>query len=333
MAKKMMTDYLQAGNLKAVVAKKLGVVLDVVVHQSVDSTNSWCLRQSKLGKELPFACFAEQQTAGRGRRGKQWLMSSHNNIAMSLTWPFDLSAQSFMSRDGRYSARSQEGGAMNLLPLSIALAIVETLENLGLKQVQVKWPNDVYVQGKKIAGILIETQAIRHGQVSESVTDEKSTNGKPGNNKSGSDKPTNDKQLAVVIGLGLNYQMLKSNQIRSDQMKALVLTDICQQIQSQKIAVKPTRSSVASALLCNVITVCHNFSLVSAENLEKFRDSYDFCKQKEVKIILDNNEVLTGVAQGVNGNAELLVLVAGELRVFNCADVSVRADMSRDGRP
>jgi BirA family biotin operon repressor/biotin-[acetyl-CoA-carboxylase] ligase len=240
-----------------------------------------------------------------------------------------------MSRDGRYSAKSQEGGAMNLLPLSIALAIVETLENLGLKQVQVKWPNDVYVQGKKIAGILIETQAIRRGQVSESVTDEKSTNGKPGNGKSGSDKPANDKQLAVVIGLGLNYQMLKSNhksdQTRPDQMKTLVLTDICQQIQSQKIAVKPTRSSVASALLCNVITVCHNFSQVSAKNLEKFRDSYDFCKQKEVKIILDNNEVLTGVAQGVNGNAELLVLVAGELRVFNSADVSVRADMSRDG--
>jgi len=319
------------------------VTLDVVVHKSVDSTNSWCLRQSKSGKGLPFACFAEQQTSGRGRRGKRWLMSAHSNIAMSLAWPFVLSTQS-----------------LNFLPLSMALAIVDTLEGIGLKQVQVKWPNDVYVQGKKIAGILIETQtvisrdgvyaencleqfqrmsmdgrpcsrygarnqeggAIKNEQVIESVTDEKSTNGK---------------QLAVVIGLGLNYQMIESDRIsdqtQSGKMQSLVLTDICQQIESQNITVRPTRNSVASALLCNVITACQNFSQVPGESLEKFRASYDFCKQKEVKIILDNNEVLTGVAQGVNDNAELLVLVAGELRVFNSADVSVRTDMSRDGRP
>jgi len=367
-----MADYLQASSLKAMVAEKLDVFLDVVVHKSVDSTNSWCLRQSKSGKVLPFACFAEQQTSGRGRRGKQWHMLAYNNIAMSLAWPFVLSKQS-----------------LNLLPLSIALAIVETLEDIGLKQVQVKWPNDVYVRGEKIAGILIETQAvmsrkdgisqramdggaiisrdgvyaencleqfqrisrdgryfarsrdggaIKHGQVSESVADEKSTNGKLGNDEHSSEKPSSDKHWAVVIGLGLNYQMLKSNhmsdQTRSDQIQEnelLVLTDICQQLESQKIAAKPTRNSVAAALLCNVITACRNFSQVSTENLEKFRASYDFCKQKEVKIILDNNEVLTGVAQGVNENAELLVLVAGELRVFNSADVSVRADMSRDG--
>ena len=66
--------------------------------------------------------------------------------------------------------------------------------------------------------------------------------------------------------------------------------------------------------------------LCVSKNLEKFRASYDFCKQKKVEIILDNKEVLSGIAQGVNDNAELLVLVDGELRVFNSADVSVRAD-------
>jgi BirA family biotin operon repressor/biotin-[acetyl-CoA-carboxylase] ligase len=286
-----MTNYLQADSLKAAVAEKLDVALNVVVHKSIDSTNSWCLQQSKSGKTLPFACFAEEQTAGRGRRGKHWFMSAHSNIAMSLTWPFVLSKQS-----------------LHLLPLSIALAIVETLENFGIKHVQIKWPNDVYVQGEKIAGILIETQAIKDGQVNEQA------------NKSSSD----GKHVAVVIGLGLNYQMLMDGQTRIDEF--LVLTDICEQLKSQKISTKPERNNVASVLLQNVIAACQDFRHMSRKNLEKFRASYDFCKQKNVEIILDNKEVLSGVAQGVNDNAELLVLVDGELRVFNSADVSVRAD-------
>ena len=283
-----MADYLQADRLKAKVDDKSEVFMDVVVHESIDSTNNWSLQQCKLGKTLPFVCFAEEQTSGRGRRGKQWLMSARSGIAMSLTWPFVLSQQ-----------------PLHLLPLSIALAIVETLENLGLKQVQIKWPNDVYVQGKKIAGILIETQPIKDGQVNGRVNE----------------SITDGKHVAVVIGLGLNYQMLMH-----EQTKTLVLTDICEQIKLQKIAAKPERNRVAAALLHNVITVCQNFRQTSSKNLEKFCDSYDFCKQKKVEIILDNKEVLSGIAQGVNDNAELLVLVKGELRVFNSADVSVRAD-------
>ena len=298
-----MTDYLQAESLHAAVAKKLDVALDVVVHESIDSTNSWSLQQCKSGKVLPFACFAEEQTSGRGRRGKRWFMSAHSNIAMSLTWPFVVSEQ-----------------PLHLLSLSIALAVVETLENLGIKHVQIKWPNDVYVQGKKIAGILIETQPIKHDQVKQSAS--------------------NGKYVAVVVGLGLNYEMLMSDQIQlNPELKPelnqtceiselLILTDICEQIKSHKITAKPERNLVASALLRNVISACQNLRQVSRINLEKFRVSYDFCKQKKVDIILENKEVLSGVAQGVNDSAELLVQVEGELRVFNSADISVRAEKS-----
>ena len=283
----MTAEYLQADILKTKVADKNEIIMDVVVHELIDSTNNWSLLQCKSGKTLPFACFAEEQSSGRGRRGKRWLMSAHNNIAMSLTWPFVLSKQ-----------------PLHLLPLSIALATVKTLENLGLKHVQIKWPNDVYVQGKKIAGILIETQPIKSGQVGESVI--------------------SGKHVAVVIGLGLNYEVLTCDQKKMDEL--LVLTDISRQIESQKVTLKPDRNSVASALLQNVISVCQDFRQTSRKNLEKFRASYDFCKQKKVEIILDNKEVLSGVAQGVNDNAELLVLVEGDLRVFNSADVSVHAD-------
>ncbi len=268
------------------VAEKFGMALDVTVHQSIASTNSWCLQQSKSGKNLPFACFAEAQTSGRGRRGKRWLMSPNSNIAMSLTWPFVLSQQS-----------------LHLLSLSVALVIVETLESLGLKHVQIKWPNDVYVQGKKIAGVLIETQPIKVEQVGSKI---------------------DAKYVAVVIGLGLNYEMLMSAQIMNHEQVSF--TDICEQVSLQKVVIKPERNAIAATLLCNVVAMCQGYKRASAESLKQFRASYDFCKQKKVEIILDNAEALSGVAQGVNDDAELLVLIDGEQRAFNSAEISVRAD-------
>ncbi len=280
-------DALWADSLTALVAEKLGVKFDVVVHQSIASTNSWCLQQSKSGKGLPFACFAEMQTSGRGRRGKQWFMSPNSNVAMSLVWPFVLSERS-----------------LHLLPMSVALAIVATLEDLGLKHVQIKWPNDIYVQGKKIAGVLIETQPIKVEQVVN--------------------KNVDAKYVAVVIGLGLNYRMLMPEQTVSGAK--ISYTDICEQVSLQKVALMPERHDIAAALLCNVIALCQDYERVSRVSLKKFRVSYDYCKQKKVEIILDNDEVLSGVAQGVNDDAELLVLIEGEQRVFNSAEISVRAD-------
>lgn len=282
----MVSGYLQVDSLKAVVARQCDVELDVSVHHSIDSTNSWCLQQSRLGRLLPFACFAEEQTSGRGRRGKQWFMSPRSNIAMSLAWPFSLSYP-----------------PLHLLPLSIALAITETLESLGMKHVQIKWPNDVYVQGKKIAGVLIETQPVKSEQVNNYVVE--------------------GRAVAAVIGLGLNFDMRKCRQAKNDE--SLVFTDICEQVQSQGIEMEPERNVVASSLLCNVVSACQSFDQVPEEGLKKFRASYDYCRHKAVKVTQDNGEILIGEARGVNDSAELLVLIDGELRAFNSAEVSVRA--------
>lgn len=292
MAKDLLADTVSANIAKEPV---VDVDIDVVILESVDSTNSWCLRQCEAGKALPFICFAQEQTSGRGRRGKQWIMEAHSNIAMSVAWPFAISNQS-----------------LQLLPLSVALAIAETLESLNLKQVQIKWPNDVYVQGVKIAGILIETQPVKNRQ-ENNKTPEISIN-------------NNEKQLAVVIGVGLNYDMSMLDQVALNKLsdKVPALTDICEQVKSQAIAVLPERDNVARLLQKNIVAACQAYSTSLKENLNKFRTRYDYCKDKNVEIILDNKEVLSGVAQGVSDSAELLVLVEGEHRVFNSAEVSVK---------
>ena len=275
-----MAKDLQAAALKAVVAEECSSDIDVVVHESIDSTNSWCLQQSRAGKSLPFACFAEEQTQGRGRRGKDWLMSRCSNIAMSVAWPFVVSYQQ-----------------MQLLPLSIALAIVDTLESFGIEHVQIKWPNDVYVRDKKIAGILIETQPVK-GKLEE------------------------EKHVAVVVGVGLNYDM---SMLDKKMQQTLILTDINSEAESQSLEIKPERTKVASTLLQNIVVVCQNYQQASKYSLEKFRAQYDYCKEKNVEVILDNDDVLSGLAQGVNDNAELLVLIDGQQRAFNSAEVSVKA--------
>jgi len=280
-------NQLQAVLLKAAAAEAGACNMDVVVHESIDSTSSWSLQQCRLGKVLPFACFADEQTTGRGRRGKQWLMSPGSNIAMSLTWPFAMSYEQ-----------------LYLLPLSVGIAIVETLEGLGLRQVEIKWPNDVYVDGKKIAGILIETQSIMQKQVIAEIV--------------GVDC------LAVTIGIGLNYDM---SALRHDAaMEMPEFTDICNQFELQSVDFKADRNFVALTLLQRVINVCQNFQQNSAQYLDKFRRYYDFCKDKSIEITLDDGRVLSGVAQGVGDNAELQVLIAGRQHVFNSAMVSVKTD-------
>lgn len=277
MAERVVKKQLQAGILKAGVANKGHVGMSVVVHQSIDSTNSWSLQQCKVGKRLPFACFAEEQTQGRGRRGKYWHMTPYSNVAMSIVWPFALAHQS-----------------LHLLPLCVALAIVETLESFNLRQVQIKWPNDVYVRGKKIAGILIETQPLKNG-------------------------PKAERHVAAVIGVGVNYDM---SALHNSELPAF--TDIVDEVEMQATGYKPDRTVVASTLLKCIVDVCQNFQENSQQYLEKYRTQYDYCKAKDVEIILDNREVLSGIAQGVNEQAELVVMIDGEKRVFNSAEVSVR---------
>lgn len=298
----MVVKGLKAAYLQAAVAEANHLEMDVVVHESIESTNTWALQQCKAGGKIPFACFAEQQTLGRGRRGKHWLMLPGCNVAMSLAWVFEVSFQQ-----------------IQLLPLSIALAIVKTLESLGLENVQIKWPNDVYVNGKKIAGVLIETQAIKVAPADE--------------------KNEKCRAMAVVIGVGLNYDMSSvsalsgvgelSDQL-SDELKTLPdLTDICDEFEQQRKVGRPDRQLVAAALLQNMANVCQDFSQEAVHYLEAFRVRYDFCKNKGVEIILDNNERLEGVALGVNDNAELEVLIGGEKHVFNSAHVSVKAEVNK----
>lgn len=111
----------------------------VLVFDSIDSTNAEALRAIERGQAAPFLVLAERQTAGRGRRGRKWVSPFAENIYYSLVLRI-------------------EGGMRQLegLSLVVGLAVMQALRGLGVSSAGLKWPNDVLVGQKKIAGILLE---------------------------------------------------------------------------------------------------------------------------------------------------------------------------------
>ena len=107
---------------------------------SVDSTNIELMRAvGSVAEPGIKVCLAEQQSAGKGRRGRQWASPYAQNIYLSVALPFSEGAQKL------------EG-----LSLLVGLVLVETLEDSGFSGCALKWPNDVLLDGRKLAGILVE---------------------------------------------------------------------------------------------------------------------------------------------------------------------------------
>ncbi len=114
------------------------LISDIDVRGVIDSTSSIAMEKAVQGKK-GYICTAEQQTAGRGRRGRAWASPYASNLYFSVVWEFG-------------------GGAASLegLSLAVGVAVVDALEKSGLSGAQLKWPNDVLYQGRKLAGVLLE---------------------------------------------------------------------------------------------------------------------------------------------------------------------------------
>ncbi|MFZ7230696.1 bifunctional biotin--[acetyl-CoA-carboxylase] ligase/biotin operon repressor BirA [Avibacterium avium] len=108
-----------------------------VVKPVIHSTNQYLLEQIDQLKQGDL-CLAEYQFAGRGRRGRQWLSPFAGQVIMSLYWTLDRQI-------------NLEG-----LSLVVGMAIADTLRKAGAWGVKLKWPNDVLLNGRKLAGILVE---------------------------------------------------------------------------------------------------------------------------------------------------------------------------------
>jgi BirA family biotin operon repressor/biotin-[acetyl-CoA-carboxylase] ligase len=111
----------------------------IYAFDSVDSTNNCAKAVAGIGAAEGTVIISEQQTAGRGRLGRQWQAEPNQNLMFSLVLRPKISPET-----------------LNLLPLYVAVAVSEAIERTTGLNVECKWPNDILYQGKKLAGILIE---------------------------------------------------------------------------------------------------------------------------------------------------------------------------------
>lgn len=108
------------------------------IFDIIDSTNTYLLTHANVGPS-GWACFAEQQTHGRGRLGRKWVSPHGTNIYCSLLWRFP---------------KEQD---LSGLSLAVAVMILQALHNYGITAgIQLKWPNDILFANRKLAGILLE---------------------------------------------------------------------------------------------------------------------------------------------------------------------------------
>jgi BirA family biotin operon repressor/biotin-[acetyl-CoA-carboxylase] ligase len=116
-------------------------MFELEVVDSVASTNSLLLQKAALGAPHGSCVVTEMQTAGRGRRGREWHANLGGSLTFSLLWRFN-----------------QGAGFLSGLSLAVGVALMRALEQSGVAGAGLKWPNDVLYRHHKLAGILIELQ-------------------------------------------------------------------------------------------------------------------------------------------------------------------------------
>jgi BirA family biotin operon repressor/biotin-[acetyl-CoA-carboxylase] ligase len=126
-------------------AEAAGLLDYLTVLQETDSTND---AVSRLPENLQHAhaVFADRQSRGKGRRERSWHSPAGGNLYLSLGWRFDSGA-----------------APLATLPLMVAVCICRALDRLGFEGAGVKWPNDILVEGRKLAGVLVELQSVGSG--------------------------------------------------------------------------------------------------------------------------------------------------------------------------
>lgn len=230
----------------------------------LESTNTEALNQAKRGADEGLCIIARRQTAGRGRHGRVWISEKDAGLYFSLVLRPKIQMR-FLS----------------LITLMTAVAVYETLKTFDLKP-DIKWANDVHINGKKISGILAETCETPIG-------------------------------LAVVVGIGIN---LKSSNFPPE------IADIATSIETEtnKIADTEILLEKLTDNLNEFYKVLNSNS--GAEKIRRAwaaRSSY--FNGKRIKAALEN-ETIFGTTRGIEENGALRVeLETGEIRVIHAGDV------------
>lgn len=232
----------------------------------IDSTNQYLLErvnESEKGR----VCVAEYQASGRGRRGRQWVSPFGSNLYLSMYWRLDAGMAAAMG-----------------LSLVIGIAAVEALEEMGIPGVKLKWPNDLYYQDKKLAGILVEMSGQAGGAAN------------------------------LVIGMGLNIGM-PDKQPDIDQPWT-TLNQVCADLRLD-------RTQLALTLIEHWKTILADYEMMGLAGFVDRWNRLDNFIGRPVKLLMGAREV-KGIVQGIDQQGGVVLETDNGLETYIGGEISLR---------
>lgn len=242
------------------------VQLEILDHAT--STNALLLQRSALGAPSGSVLAAEWQSAGRGRLGRAWHAGLGDALTFSLLWRFNSGL-----------------GALSGLSLAVGVAALRALDEIGVHDTSLKWPNDILYGKGKLAGILLEAQGDMLGP------------------------------SAVVIGVGLNLRVSAAARAAIDQP----VSDL-----AEAGVAAAARNRVFATLLKHLLRVMEEFSARGFVALREEWEVHHAFQQREVTLTMPDGTTVMGVVRGVTDEGALrLATLAGEC-VFHAGEISLR---------
>lgn len=239
----------------------------IELQLSTASTNLLAMQACQQGDCHGRLYLAEQQTAGRGRRGRSWISPFGRNLYFSLVWRFE-----------------QGVAALEGLSLVVGLALVKALQALNVDGVELKWPNDLLYQGKKLAGILLEVNGEASGE------------------------------CQVVIGVGINVAMPVQEGDAIDQP----WIDL-QQIAAEKLS----RNQLMAAVLDQLVIELEQFTALGFQQQREAWQAHNAYQDKEIVLLLGSGDT-RGICRGVDANGALLLETEQGVTAFHGGEISIQ---------
>lgn len=250
-----------------------GLVRELTVLGETDSTNA-VLARLPPDRRHAHAVLAETQTRGRGRRQRHWYSPAGGNIYLSLGWRFEPAPPH-----------------LSTLPLVAGVCACRALERAGLRSHGVKWPNDILVNGAKLAGILVETLTAA------------------------------GRAVLAVIGIGLNVRMPGGATGLPAGAIDRPWTDLASQLPAAQREIG--RNALAALLLEELLSGLERYA---ADGFEPFREDWnrrDLLTGKRVGLE-GNGMAHSGTALGIDEGGGLVVDIDGYgAQVLHAAEVSI----------
>lgn len=238
----------------------------IEVFNEIISTNSY-LMQGGANFASGYVCIAEHQMDGRGRGGKSWYSPYGVNLYLSYLHHFRTTAFDF-----------------SCFSLWVGISLVENLSLHGYSGVQLKWPNDLVYENKKLGGILIDVS----GEVG-------------GSNKT-----------AIGVGLNVNMDSFGNKQIDQEW------TSLARMHPDLKIS----RNTAAAAVIQSIYLAIEKYENSGTQGLSEAWEKYDALREKEVMVATPTQKMQAQV-EGIDQLGRLKVNVKGEKYVFSAADVTI----------